>query len=144
MAINHTDATAVTFHFGPRFRPSVSALGPAEAPARGLGPPPPQWHHLKYPIVTNAFNCTTFELRSFMFKLLFIAKATRSRGTFGRNMVEYQMVRGETEARKFISNSRENSNLFRASGESTFPTCDFSTFRASVQILFKRGFKKPI
>ena len=86
------------------FRASVSRLGFAPRVSRLQ---PVAWIHLKYPIVrapgtwqatrhpnrddqscTIALNCTTLELR-FMFKLLFIANATRSRGTFGRSMVEY-------------------------------------------------------
>ena len=87
---DHTyNATAVTFHFGPRFRASVSGLGFA----LHMG------GHPKYPMVVlpELHNCTqlhNIRIRSFMFKLLFTANATRSRGTFGRNMVEYQMVRG--------------------------------------------------
>ena len=51
--------------------------------------------------------------------------------------------RRETEARK----SRIVAKIqtpFHASDRAPFRTCDFSTFRASAQILFKRGFKKPI
>ena len=72
-----------------------------------------------------------FELRSFkMFKLLFIANATRSRSTLLRNMVEYQMVQ---------------KTPFHASERAPVPTPRiYVKFRASVQILFKRGFKKPI
>ena len=91
------DATAVTFSF----RPSVSALG--------FGP---RVSRLLRPVASNSStlaqatrhphgdgSCTValiaqIRITCSMFKLLFIANATRSRGTFGRNMVEYHMVRG--------------------------------------------------
>ena len=95
-----------------------------------------------------ALNCTTFELRSFMFKLLFIANATRSRSTLRRNMVEYQMVRGVKPRRENLEYSRKFKPLFTPRKEHLSLLREFSRlyvkFRASVQILFKRGFKKPI
>ena len=64
-----------------------------------------------------------------MFKLLFIANATRSRSTLRRNMVEYQMVRGVKPRRENLEYSRENSNPFSRLGKSTCPYsanfCDF-------------------
>ena len=80
-----------------------------------------------------------------MFKLLFIANATRSRSTLRRNMVEYQHSRGP-KPRAEITNSRENSNPFSALGREHLSLLrEFSRlyvkFRPSVQILFKRGFR---
>jgi len=69
---DHTyDATAVTFHFGPRFRPS------------GFAPPPPQWHppqvpQCAYRVAQLHSIAQHSNYASFMFKLLFIANATRS------------------------------------------------------------------
>jgi hypothetical protein len=77
------------------FRPSVSALGFGPRVSRLL-------HlsgiHLKYPIVRATrvaqLHSIAFELRNFMFKIVIYCECNRSRGTFGRNMVEYHMVRG--------------------------------------------------
>jgi hypothetical protein len=75
------------------FRASVSGLGfgPRVSPSTWAATSSTPW------CVPELHNCTQllqFESRSFKFKLLFIANATRSRSTFGGNMVEYHMVRG--------------------------------------------------
>ena len=148
MAINHTTQLPLLFHFGPRFRPSVSALGFRASSA--------QWHPTRVPWhrphdthmetgVAQLHSIAQIRITCSMFKLLFIANATRSRSTLRRNMVEYQHSRGP-KPRAEITNSRENSNPFSALGREHLSLLrEFSRlyvkFRASVQILFKRGFR---
>ena len=133
MAIIHTTQLPLLF---------ISALGFRLLHLSGI--------HLKYPIVRTIalISCTTFELRSFMFKLLFIANATRSRSTFGRNMVEYYMVRGPKPRAEMIEKSQKFEPLFGPRREHLFLLREFlrlfHSFRPSVQILFKTGFKRPI
>ena len=148
VAINHTTQLPLLFHFGPRFRPSVSALGFRASSA--------QWHPTRVPWhrphdthmetgVAQLHSIAQIRITCSMFKLLFIANATRSRSTLRRNMVEYQHSRGP-KPRAEITNSRENSNPFSALGREHLSLLrEFSRlyvkFRPSVQILFKRGFR---
>ena len=88
VAIIHTTQLPLLFisglGFGPRFRASGFALH--------LG------GHLKYPMVrtrvAQLHSTAAIRITQLQVKLLFIANATRSRSTFGGNMVEYHMVRG--------------------------------------------------
>ena len=115
--------------FGPRFRPS------------GFAPPPPSGIQLEYPGtgtmetgVAQLHSIAQIRITCSMFKLLFIANATRSRSTLRRNMVEYQHSRGP-KPRAEIPKSRIVAKIrtpFRPSGESTFPySANFRDFMSN-------------
>ena len=117
VAIIHTTQLPLLFisglGFGPRFRASVSALATSSTPWCVL----PELHNC-----TQLCKLQQFELRSFKFKLLFIANATRSRSTFGGNHGGVPHgPRPETEARndRIVAKIR---TPFRASERAPFPT----------------------
>ena len=120
VAIIHTTQLPLLFisglGFGPRFRASGFALlwaATSSTPWCVL----PELHNC-----THLCKLQQFELRSFKFKLLFIANATRSRSTFGGNHGGVPHgPRPETEARndRIVAKIR---TPFRASERAPFPT----------------------
>ena len=105
------------------FRASVSGLG--------FGPRPPPPHSVastsSTPLCvlqscTIALNCTTFELRSFMFKILFICECnTKPKYLLQKHGGVPHGPRPETEARndRIVAKIR---TPFRASERAPFPT----------------------
>ena len=119
------------------FRASVSRLGFAPRVSRLLRPVASTsstplcvpWQGSRTPMETTSGVALLHSLyvqhwnTCSMFKLLFIANATRSRSTFGGNMVEYHMVRGPKPRPEM--NDRIVAKIrtpFRASERAPFPT----------------------